>query len=258
MNPKPKTIDISGVKYAMAGELDENYNFLERLAEDGQIGKVSWNGNNYYEVAATKKLVKDLRTVPAGYVRAVDHAIFLGSDSRIASKLCNRRDAQAKKVQIGGSKPAWFANKAWLEAQLGKLAPKKAQPQAKANVPASLATLQAEIKQLRDIVQAMQISAPVKVTKQEMPKKGIITDADARKAGFEPIQDIVDAFDIARGTLTSWYTRDQVRSTKVGARVYLHLDDVNKRADQLPGNRAKLGGLLGKTNGHVKSEAYGS
>jgi hypothetical protein len=254
----PKTVTFMNAEYAMCGELGESHKLLDRLAEAKKIGKVSFRGHNYYEVAAVKRVLKEMRTVPPGYVRAVDHAILIGSDSHAATNLCREtKGAPAVKILVGNSKGAWFADKEWLERKLGKATPAPTpKPDDRVLVAdLGLGALQAEVARLTKIVEALQPATKVKRAKPEMPKKGIITDTDARKAGYEPIQDITDAFDIPRTTLSSWYTRNQVRSQKIQGRVYLHLDDVHKRAEALPGNRVKYNHILkSKTNGHASRQ----
>ena len=262
MTDKSKTITISNVTYAMASELGENHGLLERLAASNKINKATWNGNNYYDVEAVKRVVGELRTVPTGYVRAVDHAILLGSDSRTAAVICNMAKAPARKILVGGTKPAWFVEKSWFEKQLAKLTPKrtprevpapKTQDQANAD---AIAKLQKTIDELRDTIKNISNPAPLLALPPPPPSR--MTKAQALAEGYRPLNELATELDVSASTLRGWQHRRQVRYQRVEGKAYLHVEDVENMYLKLDENREMLrtrmqgrsNNSLGMRNGH--------
>lgn len=266
MNTKPKTVTILNVSYAMASELDENYNLLERLVAEGKVGKVIWNGQNYYDEAAVKRLTSSMRTIPEGYVRVVEHATSIGGDARLASRVCGQTNALAKKIQVGTSKPAWFADKAWLEKQLGVSTPAKtpakpAEKIASMDTHETLRSLQATIDKLRADVQGLlktprqsrqprQMPLPVAFEPSMLPQS--LTEDQLHQNGYRTLQELAKELDVSPSTVRGWYIRGNIRGAKLGARTFLHVEDTEKMYLKLDDNRAVVAARMGRrTNNNL-------
>lgn len=261
MSNKPKTIEVSNVKYAMSAELGENHTFLERLAEAGKIGKLVWNGNNYYEVEAAKKFSKELRTIPTGYVRASDHAILLGSDSRTASKLCGQPRAPAKKVIVNGTKPAWFVEKTWFEKQLGfEPATAKTETKTKTVSPPPVAVTKIDtptdvtIKELQATVADLRTAINNLMRGRQTPETEEITEDVAREQGYRPLQEMAQELEVSSSTLLGWKNRGHVRHYKVSGRLFLNVEDTERMYLKLDENRAVIARKMGeRTNNTLRT-----
>jgi hypothetical protein len=246
MNPKPKTV--------------------ERLVENGKVGKVTWNGHNYYEVEAVKKATDAMRNIPPGYVRAVDHAILLGYDSRTASELCRKGNVPAKKVLVGDTKPSWFCDKEWLEKALAKTRPVKVEKPAPRPVVTTLsqeqanagaiAELQATIAQLRDVIQNITNTPkkPKAKTIETPTPASNVTEKQLRDQGFRLVQELAKELEIEPSTIRGWHYRGQVRHQKIGGRVFVNVEDVERMYLRLDDNRALIAGRMGeRTNNRLGS-----
>lgn len=116
---KPKTININGTQFAQSSEFKASHSTLERLVETNKTKKVSFGGVNYYHIAATNNALETVRTVPDGYVKASDYGVERGHSPQEMRKLCGTRGAPAVQRVVGAGRPAWYADKTWLDKKIG-------------------------------------------------------------------------------------------------------------------------------------------
>lgn len=246
MTTRPKTLEIQNTQYAQAAEIGEPHSALERLFDAGKIGKITWNGAVYYEVEAAKKALAKTRTVPAGYVRAADHAIQLGRDRYDVYSIVSRKGAPACQIAIGPGKPAWYVDKAWLEKQLGvRQAPPKNDTQAQ-----MITDLRKEVAELRETIASL---ARGRITR----KVEKVTEETAREQGYRSALELSTEYQVPPTTIRGWASRQSVRSYRVGSKLYINVEDFERMYLKLDENRAAVQSRIygkGRGNGREISD----